>query len=172
MDREGYKPTKVWSDAFNPEIDAILGQYLVWRDPSKNDDDFKNTDRICQIERGTRVSCRMRHFRDMRYQHQFTLRCSRPSGVPTELQKILTGWGDYMFYGIAAEDDLCIASWHLCDLDVFRKWYLPERNHRVMAVPDGSAEYMIFQYHELPETFVIAERIYTPGGTIYEYMYR
>jgi hypothetical protein len=44
-----------------------------------------------------------------------------PSGAKTELQKIIEGLGDWLFYGFAIDDGgVDIAPWYIVDLDYFR----------------------------------------------------
>lgn len=66
------------------------------------------------------------------YPNQFTIRSQRDSGATTELRKIINGFGDWMFYGHAA--DSCtdtIALWYLIDLSAFRAHLISSRQKLV-----------------------------------------
>ena len=95
-----WQTDKLWSDRFVPEIKSALGQVLI--DVADRDEDtLRNTDLITlKLRGGLRIACRIRkHEYLSRYADEFTLRCSRPSGAETEIDKLLSGWGDYLFYG-------------------------------------------------------------------------
>jgi hypothetical protein len=52
--------------------------------------------------------------------HEITIRNKAYGGGKTELDKILEGYGDYMFYCFVDEMDMKIAGHHVIDLDAFR----------------------------------------------------
>lgn len=52
------------------------------------------------------------------YPNQFTIRLSRSSGVATEYDKIMDGYGDFMLYAHQAGEGLGL--WHMLDLSVLR----------------------------------------------------
>jgi hypothetical protein len=66
------------------------------------------------------IACRVRRagYAD-RYPFEFTIRSHRDTGAKTELEKLVDGWGDWMFYG--HEDGLASFSrWWLIDLHSWR----------------------------------------------------
>jgi hypothetical protein len=68
------------------------------------------------------IACRVRRygFHD-RYPNQFTIRSKRESGARTELEKIINGFADWMFYGHADQDGSAnIPHWWLLDLTAWR----------------------------------------------------
>ena len=94
---------------------------------------------------------------------EFTIRAGRPSGVKTELTKVIEGWGDYFFYAFADYDHKYLMKWSLCNLKVFRVWF----NRQIIAnkgklpgdkIPnrDGSSFFMAYVFSDLPDDFVIA----------------
>ena len=91
---------KKWSDKANVLIKRIIGEHLI-QVAEPEDDEKYNTDMI--VLRACRVACRMRKRKlwddEFGNRLEFTIRNKRPSGVDTELAKILKGYGDYMFYG-------------------------------------------------------------------------
>ncbi len=153
-----------WSAQFMPSIKRILGEYLIQEAPAE-EDQRHNTDLIVLTLGAIRVACRVRHHEYVAvYGDQFTIRATRPSGVKTELAKIIEGWGDYLFYGFADSIDRDLCAWLLGDLKVFRFW-LATQNYRcggIVQPPqqngDGSSAFHAFEIDELPPNFVIARR--------------
>ncbi|MCL2476294.1 hypothetical protein [Candidatus Bathycorpusculum sp.] len=110
------------SERFMPEIKYILGNYLL-RSPSVIEDQMYCMDlHLEQLKRGS-ICCRVRRSDAWQYRHQFTLISRRVSGAETELSKIMRGYGDLYFYGIADSADVSIAHWIIGDIDAFRNWY-------------------------------------------------
>lgn len=159
-----------WQRALIPRIKQILANYLICEAPFE-EDAKRNTDLIVLKLDTVRVACRLRRFKyAARYGDQFTLRASRPSGVETELQKVLRGWGDYVFYGFATEDESDVAAWMLGDLDEFRLWHnralalLPPNRMPGEEVrnPDGSSTGRAYRINALPEAFLVARKSHRP----------
>ena len=159
-----WKQDKTAVDRLLPNIKYILGHYLIGAAPVEEDQQ-RNTDLIVLNMQPVRVACRIRGYEYFRkYPYEFTVRSSRPSGAKTELEKIVEGWGDYLFYGFASPDGDALAFWFLADLHVFRRWF----SEAVAALPagvlpgslhhngDGSSSFRAFQLEELPREFVIA----------------
>ena len=68
-----------------------------------------------------RIAARVRrHGYANRFPHDFTIRTGTVSGAPTELAKIVSGHGDWMFYGRASASGDSLDSWWLIDLRAFR----------------------------------------------------
>jgi len=155
-----------WQRQFIPRIKQVLANYLI-TEASFEEDTKRNTDLLVLEARTTRVACRIRrhdYWLTPRYRGEFTLRARRPNGIETELQKVLRGFGDYIFYGFAAADGDGLVAWLLGDLDEFRLWH-----HRALArmpqgampgtlVPnaDKSSEGRAYRIADLPATFVVA----------------
>lgn len=160
----GWQNDKHWSDKFLPEIKGILGRALISEAPLCEDRE-RNTDLMVLTMAPFRIGCRVRkHEYYARYRGQFTIREGRPrSGFKSELSKIIEGWGDFFFYGIAASDDAGFQCWGLGDLRVFRLWFMRElalldKGHipglsRVNG--DGSSTFRAFEWNCLPSEFVI-----------------
>jgi hypothetical protein len=98
-----------------------------------------------------------------KYRDQFTIRKSRPSGIKSELDKILEGWGDYFFYGFGSNDGH-IYDYKLCDLSVFRDFYslmasISPPGYSLGEIKkngDRSSVFEVFEYACFPSGFVIA----------------
>ena len=116
-----------WQERFYDTVRYIVGPLLL--EPAGLERDMAEaTDFMVLKARDMRIGCRIRRaasaggksFSD-RYPWEFTLRSHRDSGAKTELAKILEGWGDWLFYGHAAHNDLpSLARWFVLDLHEFR----------------------------------------------------
>lgn len=158
----GWKQSKKWSDKYLPNLKRILGEVFIGEPPISEDQE-RNTDLIVLNMTGLRFACRLRqepYFHD--YFTDFTLRCSRPSGTKTELDKVVEGWGDYFFYGFAAKNN--IFYWRIGDLKVFRAWYsqyLRDHNGKLPGTKienaDKSSSFLSLKWADLPEDFIFAK---------------
>jgi hypothetical protein len=134
-----------------PAMRRIVGEHLIL-EASPEDDRKRATDLIVMTAKDIRIGCRVRRHEHIdRYGHQFTIRTSRPSGMPTELEKILDGWGDYLIYGFADADETALVRWLLGDLDVFRRYCARWKADFPDTMPgelcrnrDGSSEFRAF----------------------------
>lgn len=153
---------KAWTDALLPRVKQILGVHLIAEAPFE-EDARRNADLIVLRLEAVRIAVRLRKASDEpKYGHEFTLRSSRPSGVQTELAKVISGWGDYIFYGFAdAEDPFGLSRWLLGDLKIFRLWFSEELGKRTRRWtdghnPDGSSDFKAFRIADLPSEFIVA----------------
>lgn len=150
-----------WQRGLIPEIKRVLANYLIAEAPAE-EDMRHNTDLIVLKLDAIRVACRLRRYQyASRYGDQFTIRAGRPSGADTELAKVLSGWGDYVFYGFAAEDERALFAWVLGDLSVFRLWHQREtwNGHKPgegRENGDGSSTFRAYNIGDLPSRFVVA----------------
>lgn len=164
---------KAWSDRFIPEIKRIVGEHLI-AVPPVEEDMLRNTDLLSLALPGeVRIACRVRkHAYLEQYADEFTLRCSRPSGAATEIEKLLEGWGDYLFYGFAGADATELAAWLLADLSVFRRWveWYPTVHGKwpgqLKSNRDGSSQFVSFKINDVFPEFVVARK--KAGKTIRE----
>ena len=161
----GWQNDKRWSDKFLPEIKQILGLYLIGEPPIEEDQE-RNTDLIVLKMDAVRIACRVRRHQYLeRYGDELTIRAGRPSGVKTELTKIIEGWGDYIFYGFSNIDETALEQWFLGCLKAFRLWYMSElAKCNAMNFPgqkkcngDNSSFFYSFKCHEIPN-FIKAKR--------------
>lgn len=160
-----WQADKQWSDRFLPEIKGILGTYLIGEPPIEEDAE-RNTDLMVLKMEAVRIGCRVRKYKYMAsYGTEFTIRAGRPSGIKTELSKIVEGWGDYFFYAFCDQIERRLEAWLLGDLRVFRLWFATtgirdgvcpgkeKSNH------DNSSTFRSFAVAELPPSFVIARKV-------------
>jgi hypothetical protein len=155
-----WKIDKRWSDRFFPEIKRILGEHLIG-EASKEDDAEKNTDLIVLKLDAVRIACRVRRHKHLeKYGNEFTLRFRRPSGVKTEFDKVIEGWGDYLFYSFCNETETILSHWILGNLNALRL-HIHKTNQRGAKCwrefqnPDRSATLAAFRYAEIPD-FIIS----------------
>lgn len=157
-----------WQRGLIPEVKRVLANYLIAEAPFE-EDARHNTDLIVLKLDTVRVACRLRrHDYAERYGDEFTIRERRPSGVKTELSKVLEGWGDYIFYGFANSDMTELAGWILGDLSVFRLWHHQElwqsrRPGNSQVNNDGSSSFRAYRIADLPTEFVVARRRISTG---------
>jgi hypothetical protein len=161
-----------WQRTFLPEIKRVCANYLIGEAPVEEDmrrnTDLGSLSPTCLVLRldPVRVACRIRRnkYAHSPYLDQFTIRSGRPRDVQTEHAKVLSGWGDYIFYGFADPADDSLAAWVLGDLSEFRLWH-----HRRLATGrkpwveektngDGSSSFMAFRIDDLPADFVLARK--------------
>lgn len=165
MPSERFQNDFDWQRRYIPHMKRIIGEHLIVEAPFEEDEQ-RNTDLIVFGLSAVRVACRVRRSKyASRYQDEFTVRLSRPSLAPTELSKIISGWGDYMLYGFAGPDDL-MSAWILGDLSVFRLWFARKQFDHPGRLPgvekrngDGSSTFLAFDVGSLPDQFVVAREM-------------
>jgi len=159
----GWKNDKKWSDQFLPEIKQILGLHLIGEPPFEEDQE-RNTDLIVLKMEAVRIGCRIRRNNYLaKYGNEFTIRAGRPSGVKTELTKIIEGWGNYFFYGFSDKAEDSLEKWLLGDLNVFRLWFNQQLFRNKGAMPginknntDNSSSFISFEIDKMPNNFTVA----------------
>ena len=113
-----YTEDREWSDARILRVKEIVGSHLLDVTPDEIDQQ-QAADLMVLTARDMKIAVRLRRpgFAE-RFRYQFTVRAHRDSGARTELEKIVNGWGDWMFYGHTDGDDIPL--WWLIDLNAFR----------------------------------------------------
>lgn len=148
-----YEVNRQWSDKYTPTIIRLTGWQLL--KPAPPDVDMKQaTDLIILTAHDLKIACRIRRpgFAE-RYPNQFTLRCYN-GGYKTELEKIISGWGDWFFYGHAKDEQShLIEPYWLIDLESFRYHY--RFNHDVLVTgqrdnSDRKTKFIWFQIDSFP----------------------
>lgn len=116
-----YKDDRRWSDRFIPTVKKLVAPFFCVETPFEVD--AKEAADLFFLDiRPKKIACRVRRagFQD-RYPYEFTVRSARDSGATTELEKIIDGEADFMFYGHAVNShDSTIGNWFLIDLNQFR----------------------------------------------------
>lgn len=155
-----------WQRALLPEVKRACAAHLICEAPPEEDMKH-NTDLIVLKMDTVRIAVRLRrhqYLHQRNYANEFTIRATRPrSGADTELGKVISGWGDYNFYGFASADGKSLAAWVLGDLKVFRLWVNRHMFANAGKMPgtsklnsDGSSEFYAFTIDDLPPEFVVA----------------
>lgn len=116
-----YQREREWSDQFIPEVKKIVGQYLL-KTADFRQDTTEATDLIVLCAEGLRIAVRMRRpGAAEKFPFDFTIRRWLANGCPTEMHKIVDGWGDWLFYGHArALDSNEICRWWIVNLHALR----------------------------------------------------
>jgi len=163
-----WKQDKAWSDGLLIQIKSILGVYLIG-EASQEEDQQHNTDLVVLKMEAVRVGCRIRRFaywQNETFRQQFTIRSSRPSGAETELAKIISGWGQYLFYGFADETEAELQAYTILDLNVFRLWLMREMVRNKGTLPgtelqngDASSTFRIFDWRDIPNDAILAQSL-------------
>jgi len=161
---------KKWADNFNAEIKRICGETFIT--PALPDDDYsKATDLYIYQLAPVRIGCRVRHYTHFKnYNGQFTIRNTRPNGNgDSEFAKILSGWGDYLFYGFSNENENGFASWMIGDLYVFRYEIFKSMSSKPSEIKyetrsngDGSSNFIAFYASSFPADFIVSEYNFIP----------
>ena len=160
---QGWQQDKAWSDKFLDDIRSALGVHLFQEPPVKEDQQH-NTDLIIFRSNDLRVGCRIRKHHYLKFSDEITIRAGRPSGMKTEMTKIIEGWGDYFFYGFANKEETGLDKWIIGDLKAFRIWLFRTLYKNAGKIPakkqnntDGSSFFLAFKYEDIPN-FVIARK--------------
>jgi hypothetical protein len=115
-----YESQRAWSDRFIDPIRRLVGQHLLVVTPNMVDMQ-QAADLMVFTARSLTIAARVRRHEFLaRYPTQFTVRSDVPFGYRTEHEKLLDGWGDWMFYGFADPTETAIAAWMLLDLNAWR----------------------------------------------------
>lgn len=143
---------------FARQIKGILGMYFIRQDVEA--DTMEATDFLIFHIKPIKVAARLRTFAYLeRYPDEFTIRYSRPSGVPTEIHKIRQGLVDYLFYGFVNDTEDKIIKYFIGDLGIFRnqepKPIVIKRNI------DRSSELAAYSLKSLPKLFILKQYYYT-----------
>jgi hypothetical protein len=165
MNNQEFEKNNNWSDTFLPEIKQILGYYLIGKPPIVEDMEH-NTDLIVLNMKPVRIACRIRRYEYYsKYSNEITIRSKTSSGCPTELRKIITGWGDYFFYGFSDESETKLYSWHLISLNHFRFWlfsYIANNYGKLPGIEkankDGSTFLRAFNLMGMPHNIILAKK--------------
>lgn len=160
-----WREDKKWSDKFIPQIKRILGEHLIaegnWRQDAK-----EGSDLLIFECNPFRVACRVRRNRYLDgYAEDFTIRCDRARGE-TEMAKIMSGWGDFIFYGFEGQSGDTVVNWFIGDLKVFRLAIWRKKDLLTGSKKsngDGSSDFYAWKRGQFPPEFIKAQ-----GDTVSE----
>jgi len=152
----GYDLDRRWSDAFIPAIKKIVGPLLL-EESSFEVDTKQAADLVILNARDKTIAARIRRngYAD-RYPYEFTIRAKRDSGAKTELEKIVDGFGDWMFYGHANDNRVDIDRWMVIDLSGLRAALIRNKApYQKQSNGDGT-HFIAFDIRALPEYCLIS----------------
>lgn len=114
-----------WARGHGKEIAKIIrslaGEILDVRAADEDEDIHKATDIVVEVKEGD-IACRIRRPGYLEKFGDMTIRYSRPTGTPTEFEKIKKGFGRWYLYmwTVWVGKDEKIESWVFIDLDCLR----------------------------------------------------
>lgn len=154
----GLAEDKAWADKFEPLIFNIMGTIMV-RPANISQDRKYNCDYKAEP---ADISCRIRRYKHFqRFGDEFTIRMSRPNGSPSELRKLMMGYGDFCFYAYANEDESGFHRWTIIDLHALRDYLftrlMMDDKLPGIVVPagDNSAEFLSLKLSDLPPNVIV-----------------
>ena len=151
-----YAQDRRWSDAFIPAIKAIVGPLLL-EESSFEVDTQQAADLVVMNARDKTIACRVRRcgYAD-RYGYEFTIRAKRDTGAKTELEKIIDGFGDWMFYGHAAPDGMHVSRWMVISLPALRAAIIRKQAVAMKQSNGDGTHFVAFDVRQIPDSCVIA----------------
>lgn len=153
---------KLAADRYMRHVKAVLGTFLL-TEGTIEQDQRENTDLVL-VAASKRIAVRIRdasYFKHDAYRWEVTFRSARPSGTPTELEKMLDGWGDWFFYGFKGEGERLLA-WVVLDLHQLRRrslrrgWYADVSNIGLVRKPnrDNSSDFVAVDLRTIRECVI------------------
>lgn len=151
-----YTIDRRWSDAFIPAIKKIVGPLLL-EESSLEVDRQQAADLVVLNARDKTIACRVRRsgYAD-RYGNEFTIRAKRDSGAKTELEKIIDGFGDWMFYGHADPDGINVCRWMVISLPALRAAIIRKQARPLKQSNGDGTHFVAFDIRDLPDSCVIS----------------
>ncbi|MBF0421081.1 MAG: hypothetical protein HQL78_13070 [Magnetococcales bacterium] len=132
MSEQEYLRDRTWSDRYLSTIKNIVGPLLLQPAPLEIDI-REGTDLMVLKARDMRIACRVRRpgYAE-NYGNEFTIRSRRfDTSLPTELQKLYEGFGDWLFYGHAEPThEPVLGRWFIVDLAAWR-FHLDHSQHQI-----------------------------------------
>jgi len=153
-----YEKRRSFGDQFLGTVRRIVGPYILESSPPEVDQN-QATDLMLMQGRTKSVAVRVRQHKYLeRYPHDFTLRSKVRAG-PSEVDKIMGGFGDLMFYGWANEQGEGLAAWMLLELNELRRAFMGcdwKSKYDTGTKPNGDGTGLrYFDVRSLPDDVVI-----------------
>ena len=151
-----YSIDRRWSDAFIPAIKQIVGPLLL-EESSFEVDTQQAADLVVMNARDKTIACRVRRsgYADL-YGYEFTIRAKRDTGASTELEKIIDGFGDWMFYGHAHADGMNVCRWMVVSLPALRAAIIRKQAAAMKQSNGDGTHFVAFDVRRIPESCLIA----------------
>lgn len=151
-----YEVDRRWSDAFIPAIKRIVGPLLL-ETSSFYVDTKQAADLVVLNARDKTIAARVRRqgYAD-RYPFEFTIRCKRDTGAKTELEKMIDGFGDWMFYGHAHANGIDVTRWMVINLPAWRAAIIRRQAPYTKQSNGDGTHFIAFDVRNLPQDALIA----------------
>lgn len=138
-------------------LKAILGNQFITQDVVM--DKQEGTDFAIVTMNPFKVGIRLRRYKywlNPNYREQFTIRWSLVSGNKTEINKILSGYVNYILYGFVNKEETKIIQYFIGDLNVFRLLNPQpyEIRHNQSA---NDSDLAIYRLCDMPSDFLIKQ---------------
>ena len=151
-----YSADRRWSDAFIPAIKKIVGPLLL-EESSFEVDTQQAADLVVMNARDKTIACRVRRSGYAeRYGYEFTIRSQRDSGAKTEREKIIDGFGDWMFYGHAHTDGMNVSRWMVVSLPALRAAIIRKQAAAIKQSNGDGTHFVAFDVRAIPESCLVA----------------
>ena len=143
-----------------PSVKARLGQSLIEISTFEEDTE-RAFDLILRTPADIEIAVRIRDYKYLPFENQFTIRSRSNYGLKTEIHKISEGCTNLMFYGFHKNYE--VIKYAIINLDVFRKHYRLNTNGEVMIDsvhpvkmfnPGDNTEFLVFNYGVFPSTII------------------
>lgn len=149
-----------WANKFLPEIKRILKTQAIWmisvQVATPDEDMSLGVDMVIRVEGGN-VAVRIRRAR-CRWR-DITIRIRRPSGVPTEIDKIKVGYVSWYLYAWTYKNQ--ITEWVLVDVRRIVELGVFERRWKSFSNRDGTRFIVIPISRLLKENCIVAYTLHT-----------
>ncbi len=151
-----YDINRAWSDRYIPAIKGIVGPLLL--EESSFDVDTKQaTDLIVLNARDKMIAARVRRSKyAASFPYDFTIRSQLDSGTKTELQKIVDGFADWMFYGHANEKSEGFSRWMVINLAALRAALIRGKAPCTKHSNGDGTHFIAFDIRNLPQDCLVA----------------
>ena len=152
----GYAQDRKWSDAFIPAIKQVVGPLLL-EESSFEVDTQQAADWVVMNARDKTIACRVRRagYAD-RYGYEFTIRSARDNGAKTELEKIVDGFGDWMFYGHAHPDGVSVSRWMVISLPALRAAIIRKQAKPMKQSNGDGTHFVAFDVRNMPGSCIVS----------------
>lgn len=151
-----YAIDRRWSDAFIPAIKQVVGPLLL-EESSFEVDTQQAADLVVMNARDKTIACRVRRagYAD-RYGYEFTIRSARDNGAKTELEKIIDGFGDWMFYGHAHQDGMNVSRWMVISLPALRAAIIRKQAKPMKQSNGDGTHFVAFDVRNMPGSCIVS----------------
>lgn len=158
-----YEEDRGWADKFIPHQMEIAAKAIRVEVAPIEEDRRRNTDLVLRtvVPLNTpaegRISARVRRHNYLsRYRDEFTIRLDRPSGIETEMPKMLNGWGDFFIYGFEeSQGSDRMYPWLIGNMEMLRDYVKRGGYSVIKDNRDRSSRLRSFHLADMPLGFVL-----------------